>query len=412
MEYTIASKTPGNLEEKLAQYTKLAALRQNLTERLERAKTEKGSVSAKIFEKVKMEYSSKLDKVREQLSPLESEVERALAECAEDIPRLEEEIRGLEDELEEAEFRFRVGEYDQNKLTEIQTRLNPDLAERMDRHQRMTKQLELIESTVGTVTPEPDRPDPHSPADAEEPAQKTDDGNSSRITLTPDDPLSALTDRPNDGEGTSPDEAEPAAARGAGPAKSGTKTKPKPPEASFENPQEWIEELGEGDAEPEPTPESDAADSPAPQSDPDEQPAADGEPDEPLSALADPSGDAAAPESPGEEEEPSESPVEREEVSVGFPNMVIVTGPSSGKKIPLLPMTMSIGREHDNNIELKDPEVGRYHARILYDRGRFLLEDLDSSNGTWLNGEKIKEATLKNGDRIKIGETEMAIDFD
>ena len=63
-------------------------------------------------------------------------------------------------------------------------------------------------------------------------------------------------------------------------------------------------------------------------------------------------------------------------------------------------------------IELKDPDVGRYHARVLYDRGRFVLEDLESSNGTWLNGEKISEAALKNGDRIKIGETELAIDFD
>ena len=103
---------------------------------------------------------------------------------------------------------------------------------------------------------------------------------------------------------------------------------------------------------------------------------------------------------------------EPEEVSAGFPNMVIITGPGSGKKIPLLPMTMSIGREHDNNIELKDPDVGRYHARVLYDRGRFVLEDLESSNGTWLNGEKINEAALKNGDRIKIGETILAIDFD
>jgi len=172
---------------------------------------------------------------------------------------------------------------------------------------------------------------------------------------------------------------------------------------SFENPQEWIDELGDDNGDP--GPET------AAQEEADRQQSArknQKTKDDPLSALADPSketGDA-------DKNRTAQATKKREEISTGFPNMVIITGPSSGKKIPLLPMTMSIGREHDNNIELKDPDVGRYHARILYDRGRFVLEDLESSNGTWLNGEKISEAALKNGDRIKIGETELAIDFD
>lgn len=408
MEYTITGKSPDKLEEKLAQYNKLTALREDLTRRLEKARSEKESVSPKIYDKVIGEYSGKLENVHEQLSPVESELERNKKECEEELPQLAEEIRLLEDELAEAEFRFRVGEYDQNKLTEIQTRLNPDLADRSERQAHFTERLDAI--NAGLINDAPgdcaDKSSLKDDADEDEKGYTnepdddgaaggdgTDDGSSSRVTLNSDDPLEELTDEPTEkAADTSKDEVE---------TRSDSESPSESQDKSFENPQEWIDELGKAAEESEPKaapPES------APSAKSEEKAE-----DDPLSALADPSGD------PGEGEK-SAVTVEKAEApkkgSVGFPNMVIITGTSSGKKIPLLPMTMSIGREHDNNIELKDPDVGRYHARILFDRGRFLLEDLESSNGTWLNGEKISEAALTNGDRVKIGGTEFAIDFD
>ena len=114
---------------------------------------------------------------------------------------------------------------------------------------------------------------------------------------------------------------------------------------------------------------------------------------DPLAALADPT---PAPES--------------ESDSLGFLDLVISSGGHAGKRIPLLPMTMSIGREHDNNIELKDPDVARYHARITYCDGHFALENLVGSTGTWINGEAMQEAVLKVGDLIKLGETEIRVE--
>lgn len=405
MEYTIAGKTPDQLEEKLAQYHKLTAQREALSKRLKKAEAEKSSVNPRIYEKVKTEYTSKLASLSERLSPLASELDDAKKEYQEELTRLEGEIRVLEDELAEAEFRFRVGEFDESKLSEIHSRLNPDLSEKTELQTRIKKQLEAIDSDLkgtssGEVSPKAAPPEPEAPA---ENPTSVDDGSSSRVTLNSGDPLEALSDKTDEepadqstdtrnGGNEAPNDAS-AKEAGAGPAAK---------KASFENPQEWIDEFGEGkrpspDASP-PKQESIARDEVAK---PEQN-------DDPLSALADPSGDP----NDAKQHETVEPPEQREEVSVGFPNMVIITGPSSGKKIPLLPMTMSIGREHDNNIELKDPDVGRYHARILYDRGRFVLEDLESSNGTWLNGERISESELKNGDRIKIGETELAIDFD
>lgn len=120
---------------------------------------------------------------------------------------------------------------------------------------------------------------------------------------------------------------------------------------------------------------------------------------------ADPSGIAETVKDDREAKQPDEDQM------IPFPNLIIISGSQSGKKIPLLPMTMTIGREHDNNIELKDEEVARYHARVMYGDNRFVLQDLNSSTGTWVNGEKITQASLNNKDKIRFGKTEMVIDF-
>jgi Inner membrane component of T3SS, cytoplasmic domain len=94
------------------------------------------------------------------------------------------------------------------------------------------------------------------------------------------------------------------------------------------------------------------------------------------------------------------------------PSLVFVSGTHTGQSIPLLPTTLTIGREHDNNIEIKDAEVARYHARILHERGSYVVEDLESTTGTWVNGKRARRAVLNHGDVIKVGQTELAIDFE
>ena len=409
MEYTITGKTRDKLEEKLALYKKLTALRDELTERLQKTESQRDSVSPKIFEKVRQEYTSKLENVRNQLSPIQSELIRDKKECEDELPRLADEIRVLEDELAEAEFRFRVGEYTQTKLTEIQTRLNPDLAEKSELQAHLTERLEKIDAGFAEAEPRHDAAEPEasSAPEGENPDGAADDASSSRrMTLASEDPLEALTEKRDEKPADAAEDQDGGTAEATqeeiDDVADDEESNGEFGDVSFENPQEWIDELGNDD--------SPGAETAAPENTHQHKTSRKNPKtkDDPLSALADPSGDMAD----EDKTKTAQATAKREEISTGFPNMVIITGPSSGKKIPLLPMTMSIGREHDNNIELKDPDVGRYHARILYDRGRFVLEDLESSNGTWLNGEKISEAGLKNGDRIKIGETELAIDFD
>ena len=62
-----------------------------------------------------------------------------------------------------------------------------------------------------------------------------------------------------------------------------------------------------------------------------------------------------------------------------------------------------IGRGEGNNIVISDPEVSRKHAVIYYEDGGFVIEDLDSRNGTFLNRRRIKKERIEDGDKIKIG---------
>lgn len=61
------------------------------------------------------------------------------------------------------------------------------------------------------------------------------------------------------------------------------------------------------------------------------------------------------------------------------------------------------GREPTNDIVLKDLMVSRRHARIFWDGSGFVLEDLDSRNGTFLDGEKIRVAPLGDGTSLRVG---------
>ncbi len=70
---------------------------------------------------------------------------------------------------------------------------------------------------------------------------------------------------------------------------------------------------------------------------------------------------------------------------------------------------VTIGREEGNQICIPDDQISRFHLRIKR-RGKLLIvEDLDSRNGTFLNGDRIVNAVVRTGDKIHIGSTEIAV---
>src|SRR5262245_50210381 len=67
--------------------------------------------------------------------------------------------------------------------------------------------------------------------------------------------------------------------------------------------------------------------------------------------------------------------------------------------------TLSIGRHESNQIQLSEEKASRMHCRVRLERGQATIEDLDSANGTYVNGLKVASQPLKHNDRITIGAT-------
>lgn len=65
----------------------------------------------------------------------------------------------------------------------------------------------------------------------------------------------------------------------------------------------------------------------------------------------------------------------------------------------------TLGRDPGNDIILRDPKVSRHHAEIVFERGFFVLHDLASANGTYVNAKRIRVAPLTHGARLRMGNT-------
>ncbi len=79
---------------------------------------------------------------------------------------------------------------------------------------------------------------------------------------------------------------------------------------------------------------------------------------------------------------------------------------AANKEYNLSTEPVVIGRESANDLVLKDPEISRRHARITFRAGRYYVEDLGSTNGTFLNDQPIQSQTpLNHGDVIRLGES-------
>jgi len=85
----------------------------------------------------------------------------------------------------------------------------------------------------------------------------------------------------------------------------------------------------------------------------------------------------------------------------------VVSGPRSGHTIALGGEVTTIGSAPGSTVELSDSGVSRKHAGIRKSGGGYELADLGSTNGVYVNGEKVARKTLRLGDVIRVGATEM-----
>ena len=85
--------------------------------------------------------------------------------------------------------------------------------------------------------------------------------------------------------------------------------------------------------------------------------------------------------------------------------LVVRQGAQTGTSFPLPPQATEIGRDETADISLQDPEMSRRHVRISWQEGRYILEDLNSTNGTFLNDTRVTATQrLSPGDKIRMGQ--------
>ena len=83
----------------------------------------------------------------------------------------------------------------------------------------------------------------------------------------------------------------------------------------------------------------------------------------------------------------------------------VLDGADRGRIFADAATPLTIGREEGNPIQLNDERVSRFHLKLQEDQGKVVLTDLQSTNGTKVNGENIQICSLRPGDVISIGRT-------
>jgi pSer/pThr/pTyr-binding forkhead associated (FHA) protein len=95
-----------------------------------------------------------------------------------------------------------------------------------------------------------------------------------------------------------------------------------------------------------------------------------------------------------------------------MPKLHILSGVLEGKAFDLIEERCTVGRALDNMIRLDDGTVSHHHAMFVLDGGQYKLRDLNSTNGTRVNGLRIVETKLNNGDQVRMGSVEMRFEAD
>lgn len=91
--------------------------------------------------------------------------------------------------------------------------------------------------------------------------------------------------------------------------------------------------------------------------------------------------------------------------------LVVLTQAFAGKSCELTAERTTIGRMEDNSLPIAEPSVSSHHCEITLKGNEVLVKDLNSTNGTFINGEQLtKETVLRPGQTLRLGNVELRLD--
>lgn len=89
--------------------------------------------------------------------------------------------------------------------------------------------------------------------------------------------------------------------------------------------------------------------------------------------------------------------------------LVVLSAGSNGRAHELNVEKTTIGRVDDNSFQIAEPSVSSHHCEVLLRGSDVVIKDLNSTNGTFINGEKVSESVLKPGQTLRLGQIELQL---
>jgi FHA domain len=321
----------------------------SLQKRIDLVIQNKEKVRPKIFEKVKADYEVKLSSLFDELNPFKQMIETEIEALNETVSVLSDEIIALEEELEEHELRFIAGEFEDDEYQPKKEELESLINDKKNSIETHSESISKYNAQLAFITGEPV---------AEEIAEEDQ-------AMDEDD----FEEMDEDIEQVDDYEAE------------------------------EIEKVEEGDEIQE-----DYED--IPESETDEEDFV-----QDVDVVQD-LGDTSA----GSDEFVQE-PIEQDMEQVGddylwtcTPILDVIEGDFAGESYPMDKDRITVGRGPNNDIQLAtDTSVSRHHSQLTREDNRYVLVDLESSNGTSVNGTRITRTYLRPNDELMIGQSKLII---
>jgi pSer/pThr/pTyr-binding forkhead associated (FHA) protein len=90
--------------------------------------------------------------------------------------------------------------------------------------------------------------------------------------------------------------------------------------------------------------------------------------------------------------------------------LVVLTEGFTGRTYELKVDRTTVGRVEDNAFQIAEPSVSSHHCEILLRGDQVIVKDLESTNGTYINGQKVTESPLQSGQILRLGQLELRLE--
>jgi len=326
-------------------------------ERLLKVESTKSKFSEKVFKKVSGEYAASIKKYSKKIGPLKEKLVSEMEDFSGKMKHLSTLKDQVTEKMEELELRYIAGEIDEDNYNQQKAEFGPQLNTLNEKFDLLSNNLTVYSAFLGEGTTLSESGDDEGDDEIEPESQEMD------------------TDDEADSEEVAP------------------------VEGAKEDLDSWQETSEDSEQEITDDKESEQ-DGLAPE-------ASDGmNEDEEAGDLDRTIEESYEDEFPAETKSADENtPAEIQRDSLK-PCIIIIEGDSEQAEFFLTSDVLTIGRGPDNDIQLaNDTSVSRHHSRISFENGEYIITDLDSSNGTFVNGERVTQIALSESDEISIGQT-------